>query len=248
MLVATSILPGLHEKYPDALIDWYVRQGFDFALTHNPYINTIIRGPVPNEKELEAKYDLVIAPEHHYRWDKPMAKIHCEVAGVRFNPPELYLAQSELDIPNQYKYRILVANKAGWKSRTCPNLTPVLANLATKYPEMLQIDNGRPIGDIEKYTGKLRQIAALMYYAKAYIGIDTVFMHMAVALKKPMALCLGPTGPETQYIPDAYFIRPFVHLNPAQSNHAFSNGIQLPKESIEEMIVTLLDVIDSGVI
>lgn len=246
MLVATSILPGLHEKYPNAKIDWYVRQGFDFALLHNPYITNVIHGPVPDPDSLAADYDLIIDPEHHHRWNKPMAEIHCEAAEVRFNPPELYLTPKELDIPTQFKYRILIANKAGWKSRQCPNLIPVLAELSSRYPEMLQIDKGRKIGNIEQYSGKLREVAALMYHAKAYVGIDTVFMHMAVALKKPMALCLGPTGPETQYIPEAYFARPFIHMNPAEPNAAFANGIQLPKDEIREMIVALLDVIDLG--
>lgn len=79
-----------------------------------------------------------------------------------------------------------------------------------------------------------------MRFAKLYIGIDTVFMHMAVALGVPMVLVLGPTGPETQYIPKAAFIRPFVNMNPVESREEYRYGIQV---SIEEIINTIRTVL-----
>ena len=63
---------------------------------------------------------------------------------------------------------------------------------------------------------------------------------MAVALGIPMALVLGPTGPETQYIPKAVFIRPFVNLNPAEPREEFRNGIQLTEEEILSTIRQVL--------
>ena len=240
VLVATSVLPGLKERYPHAKIDWHVRSGFDFALQHNPHIRSIIQGPVSDKAALYKKYDLVLPIEHHMRWNKPMVWIHCEEAGVQIHRPELYFTRTELkEVPERLKQRILVANKAGWKSRECPNLTAVLNDIATD--EFLQIDNAPPMSShIEQYHGSLREVAAIMKFAKLYIGIDTVFMHMAVALQIPMVLFLGPTGPETQWIPDAEFLRPFVHLNPAEPNIAFAYGIQLPKEDILNTIRKVL--------
>jgi hypothetical protein len=217
------VLPGLHEKYPDAVIDWHVRSGFDFALWHNPYIRKVIIGPVVNTDELHSKYDLVITPDHHYRWNKPMAVIHCEQADVPFHKPELYFKQEELDsVPSRLRGRVIVANNAGWKSRECPMLSQALEHIALQQPGiLLQVDRLYQISPrIECYKGTLRGVAAVMKFAKLYIGIDTVFMHVAVALGLPMVLILGPTGPESQYIPNSVFIRPFVHLNPAQTNPA----------------------------
>ncbi|MCJ7761377.1 methyltransferase domain-containing protein [Candidatus Bathyarchaeota archaeon] len=240
VLVATSVLPGLKEKYPHAKIDWHVRTGFDFALQNNPYIRTIIQGPVSDIIELHSKYDIVIPIEHHNKWSKPMAWVHCDEAGVPVHRPELYLTLAELRaVPERLRQRVLVANKAGWKSRECPNLTQVLNDIATD--EYLQIDSASPISShIEQFHGTLREVAAVMKFAKLYIGIDTVFMHMAVALYIPMVLFLGPTGPESQWIPDSVFLRPFVHLNPAEPNLAFANGIQLSKEDILNTIRKVL--------
>jgi len=240
VLVATSVLPGLQEKYPDAVIDWHVRSGYDFALKNNPRIREIIPGPVGNLEALHRKYDLVITPEHHMNWHAPMAVVHCECAKVKFHAPELWLTEAELNIADHLKNRILVATHAGWYSRQCFNLTPVLTTLRQTHPDLLQVDLGVGIPNVEYFKGTLRQVAALMKYARLYIGIDTVFMHMAVALGIPMALVLGPTGPETQYIPKAVFIRPFVNLNPAEPREEFRNGIQLTEEEILSTIRQVL--------
>ncbi|MHA2375567.1 MAG: glycosyltransferase family 9 protein [Candidatus Thorarchaeota archaeon] len=232
VLVATSILPGLWEKYPDAKIDWHVRRGYDFALKNNVYINEIIQGPA---KDYRRGYDLVVAPDHHMAWSGPMAMVHCKQADVSFNPPELYFTKEELEaIPEKHKNRILVANAAGWNSRVCPNLPKVLAEMTEHHPEMLQVDNGRPIADGIDHFPKLslREVAARMSYAKLYIGIDTVFMHMAVALGVPMVLCMGPTDQKTQYIPNATVIKPYTWDNPAEPYPDTKDGIQIPQTTI----------------
>lgn len=230
VLVATSVLPGLARKYPNASIDWHVRRGFDFALKNNPHIHRVIMGPrAPGYKD---GYDLVVTPDHHYCWNRPMAQIHCDQAGVPLHKPELYFSKEELDaVPERFRGRVLVtAYTAGWQSRTCPNLGKVLALLRENQHQMLQADNGRPIADrIDHFPElKLREIATIMHYAKLYIGIDTVFMHMAVACGVPMVLCMGPTDQRTQFIPNATVIKPFKHDNPAMGHKDFAHGIDIP--------------------
>jgi SAM-dependent methyltransferase len=241
VLVATSVLKGLQEKYPKAVIDWHVRSGFDFALQNNPRIRAIIQGPVVDMPALHKRYDLIIRPDHHMCWRTQMARVHCMQADVDFNPPELYLADSELAaVPPEHKNRILVAVKAGWYSRQCTNFNKVLVKIAPEHPDLLQVDNGPSLSGISHFTGTLRQVAAIMQFAKLYIGIDTVFMHMAVALGIPMVLVLGPTGPETQYIPRSVFIRPFVNLNPVEPREEYRLGIQLTEEEILNTIRKVL--------
>lgn len=241
VLVCTSVLPGLREKYPDAKIDWHVRKGYGFALENNPYINRIIPGPV---NKFDTDYDLVVTPDHHGRWNKPMAMIHCEQAGVEFHKPELYLTQEEINaVPEELRDAIVVANTAGWSSRVCPNLNPVLTELTEiDHHWMVQLDNGPDISSSIGHTKlTLREAAALMHHAKLYIGIDTVFMHMAVALGKPMVLCMGPTDQYTQYTPNATIIKPYEWTNPAEPYPDTKDGIQIPEETILIGIRTKLD-------
>lgn len=233
VLVATSILPGLKEKYPDSTIAWHVRRGFGFALTNNPYIDIIVLGPLHGD--YRKGYDIVVTPDHHYAWSKPMAQVHCEQAGVPLHKPELYFDPIELSaVPERHKNRIIIANHAGWRSRECPNLNQVLCDLSEHHSEMLQADNGKAICDsIDHYPElSLRQIAARMHFAKLYIGIDTVFMHMAVACGIPMVLCMGPTDQYTQYIPNATVIKPFKHRNPAMPNEMFAHGVPITLSTI----------------
>lgn len=241
VLVATSILPGLHEKYPNAKIDWRVRKGFGFALQNNPYINNIIE--MVGNRTLDLNdYDLEIRPDHHMHWNKPMAAVHCEQAGVPLHKPELYLTQEEIEaVPEECRDRILVANHAGWSSRVCPNLTQALAQLSYDH-DFIQIDNGKNLYEsIDHPTLTLREAAAYMYHAKLYIGIDTVFMHMAVAFEKPMVLCMGPTDQFTQYIPNATIIKPYEWKNPAEPYPDTKDGIQLDVDTIIAGIETKLN-------
>lgn len=232
VLVATSVLPGLAKKYPKAAIDFRVGRGYDFALQHNPYIRDVLY------KNTRRKYDYHYKLEHHYQWNDQMARVHCRIAGVPFNPPELHLTEKELDKAERWRNHTAVAFKAGWKSRQCPNLQYALSGMGN----VVQLDNGPTVSSsFEHPTLTLREAAAIMAVSKLYIGIDTVFMHMAVALGKPMVLCMGPTGPEKQYVPNATIIRPFIHTKPAQPHKEFAQGIHLLCEDIEIAIRTKLD-------
>jgi len=238
VLVGTSVLPGLREQYPDAEIDWHVRSGYGQLLEYNPYLRKVWQGPFD---EIPEVYDKSYSLDHHYQWDRPMAQVYCDTCGVPLHRPEIYLNEAERKLAANNTGLILVANKAGWRSRECATLPDVLSELAANYPMMLQVDMGTPIRNIKRFDGTLRQVAALMSTASLYIGIDTVFMHMAVALNRPMVLCMGPTGPESQYIPGASFCRLFKHHNPAAPHEAFSYGVRIPREHILKTIRDRLD-------
>ena len=203
ILAATSVLLGLQEKYPDAEIHFQVGGGYSRVLQNNPRIDQIILGR-------DGHYDVVIPYlDHHSQWSDHMPRVHCRIAGVPFNPPELYLTEAEFEAQREYKGYITVANQAGWKTREYEHMQIVVDCLKDKYP-MVQNDLGDDMG-IAHPRLSLREAAAVMAQSKLYLGIDTVFLHMAAALQKPMVSVMGQTCVEgnnySQYAPYATEIR-----------------------------------------
>jgi ADP-heptose:LPS heptosyltransferase len=97
----------------------------------------------------------------------------------------------------------------------------------------------------------MRDAFATIYHSKLYIGIDTVWMHACVAFDKPMVLCMGVTGPETQYIRNATIIRPMKYTRPATPSKDHAHGAVLKPADIELAISTKLsndgEVIDNRI-
>lgn len=203
ILAATSVLPGLQEKYPGAEIHFQVGGGYSRVLQNNPRIDKIILGR-------DGHYDVVIPYlDHHSQWNDHMPRVHCRIAEVPFNPPELYLTEAELEAQREYSGYIVVANQAGWKTREYEHMQAVVDHLKGWY-HMVQIDLGPDMG-IPHPTLSLREAAAVMAQSSLYLGIDTVFLHMAAALHRPMVLVMGQTCVEgnnySQYAPYATEVR-----------------------------------------
>jgi len=245
VLVATSVLPGLREKYPDARISFLTNKSFGYALLNNPYIDEILYS------KPKQKFDLEFSIDHHYQWDAPMAEVHCRQCGVSVHKPEIYLSEGEKTrIAQDLRDRIIVCNTAGWRSRTCPNLVIALENMPQHHDRFLQIDFGPRLSrKIQHVRPSMRDAYAIVYHSQLYIGVDTVWMHACVAFDKPMVLCMGVTGPESQYIRNATVIRPMVYTKPASPSEHFMYGSNLRPADIELAIRTKLadngDIVDN---
>ncbi len=173
---------------------------FRFVLQNNPRCR-IVYGK-------EGPYDLEIPYlDHHYQWGDHMARVHCKIAGVPFNPPELYLTQAEID-SCRFRGQIAFCNGAGWRTRTFQHVNEIVSQL-TNTP-ITQIDLAPQVCGLHQPRLGIRETAAIIYHSKFYFGIDTVWMHVAAALEKPMLLVLGPTachGNYSQYAPNAMIVR-----------------------------------------
>jgi len=232
VMAATSVLKGLQEKYPGAEIDFMVDRRFSLVLQNNPRCRIVYRK--------QGHYDLEIPYlDHHYQWSDHMARVHCRIAGVPFNPPELYLTQTEIDSCH-LRGRIAFCNQAGWRCRTFQHMNEIVSQL-TNTP-ITQIDISPRVCGLHQPRLGIRETAAIIYHSRFYFGIDTVFMHIAAALQKPMLLVLGPTcshGNYSQYVPNAMIVRPGPPT--FMEDPAYQSGIDVSPERVVEAYKAMVD-------
>lgn len=225
VLVGTSVLPGLRAKYPDVHIIYAVHSGFEHLLLHNPYINEIVYEPpkIPPDVHIVLNHD-----PYWNGYNKPamtMAQAHCLCAGVEFHPPQIFLTDEERKWAEPYANRVVVAHTCGWRTRTYPYMREVVRELKRQGVPLLQIDMGNSLGcDAVKCT--IRQAAAIMEVSQLYLGVDTVFLHIAAAFRIPMVVAMGATGIENQYMPNATVIRQYPWTTIFDERYA--NGIDVP--------------------
>lgn len=202
VMVMTSVLPGLAKKYPGATIDFCTNVGYDASLENNPYIHQVVRSD-------DGSYDLVLRIDHSDQWDAPMNAVHCRIAGVEVNPPELYFTDAELQFGKQYEVCIAFAHTAGWVSRRYRHWPEVVTSLRKKY-RLVQIDNGAHVVEgIEHPSLDVRHAMSVVNAAGLYLGVDSLFMHVAAACCVPQVVVMCATGAELQYMPCSTVIRPF---------------------------------------
>ena len=99
--------------------------------------------------------------------------------------------------------------------------------------QITQIDMSPNICGLHQPKLGIRETAAIIYHSRFYFGIDTVFMHIAAALQKPMLLILGPTcshGNYSQYAPNAMIVRPGPPTYMEDPVHQF--GIDVSPERV----------------
>lgn len=229
VLCATSVLPGLREKFPDSHIVFATRRGYDVMLENNPYIDEIVfeSGTKHVDKHIELGHDQYF--NGFGEIITSIAEAHCMIADVPFHPPELYLTNEELSKAERYKDRVVVAESCGWTSRAYPGMSHFVKLLQQDGILPIQLDRNNNLY-CEWNKISLREAAAIMSVSSIYVGVDTVFMHMAVALKKPMVLAMGATGIENQYIPNATVVRQFPWTSVGDTR--YSKGIDVSPEKM----------------
>lgn len=235
VLVGTSVLPGLRQKYPNATIDFLATQGYHVPLLNNPYLNSIVHDADPTQ------YDLHIVLDHHRQWDMTMAACHCRDAGVPFHAPELYFTEEEEKFGAEHKGCIAWASHAGWANRRYAHWDRVIPALVSFGFDIVAVDLNRrlPTG-VRKGNLSLREAFAVIKYSSLYLGVDTVFMHAASACCVPQVVIMGATGVEIQYIPCSTILRPkpFVEM-------AFM-GAELIDVPSADVIAAVLASLDNG--
>lgn len=195
VLCLTSALPGLRAKYPGATLDFQTSPGHACVLWGHPLIDTIIERPY--DENLDKEYDLVLEPDHAPIWRKPIPYIQCELLEVPFSPPKLYLSSNELRAAEAHDIVI-------WNHTTPQRSYDLMDEVVTflKGQDIVQIDNGPSLG-CDHPSLSMRQACGYLGRARVGLGVDTSFMHVAVALGIPQVIVFSDlTGPHNQYVPD----------------------------------------------
>lgn len=202
-LVSTAVLPGLRAQYPGAALHYQGQQGHTWPMLYNPHLDdTDVLGDLAM---LRRRFDVVIDLQHADRWNKTMLMVHCDLAGVPFHPPELFLSPEEEQQANQRNGFIAVWQRASFADRCYDEIQTVVDAFPREH--FVQVEKVGPEWRLRgaEYWGDLplRETVVRMKGAKLAVGVDTIFMHAAALWRVPMALALGPTSHLTQYLPDA---------------------------------------------
>ena len=211
VLSLTAALPGLKDKYPGAEIYFRVGKGFDQLIRHDPRLAGILWRKQPTD----LVFDLKIRVAHGSVWgnakrsSKPlwMFEAQCQVLGVEPSLPSLYLLPGELaaargsDVAMSNKYPIIGGRSYRHMSALAQQL------VATGY-HVRQIDTGpRMCRGIDNSPLTIREAAAEVAKTRCLVTTDTVFLHVGVALGKPMVAIFNQvqrSGPASQYVPNSW--------------------------------------------
>lgn len=197
-LVATGVCSALKEKYPKAKIVF--ASLYPEIICENKYIDEFIH--VKNIGDV--KHDVFYNLDYCYEW-RPNVNImtaYAEAVGVKVEDCKLHMNPQpiKLDLPSDYI--VIHAGKTNWVGRDWPHENFVeIANRLLK--------NGEKVVAVGKYSEdeipctldarsktSIAEMAWIMSKAKAFIGIDSLPMHVAQAFDVPGISFFGCISPE----------------------------------------------------
>ena len=206
VLLLTSAIPGLQEKFPGVKVYFKTGEGFDALILHDPRIAGIHWNyhPPPN-----VDFDISIRVDHKQTWGSniwmPIAM--CRFVGVKFSLPKLFLLPEELqaatscDVAITNKYPVI-------GGRAYEHMDRLAKHLIDFGYHVRQIDLGPPMcKGIDNPPLTIREAAAAVAKARCLVTPDCVFMHVGVLLDKPIVAVFNPelrTSPKNQYVPNCW--------------------------------------------
>ena len=234
VLVGTSVLPGLKAKYPGAEIHFHARYPFSTMLYHHPLIDAIVE----HEPD-RSRYDLVFYLDHDPEWNgskhptKTMVRAHCDICGVPEHSPNIFFRPEEIEEAKPFEGCIAVGHWAGWRSRMYASMAEVCEQLIAEGLPLVQVDSGAAVcAQMPKPTNpSVRHACAIVNASSLYFGIDTLFMHVAVACGKRMVVPMGPTGRENQYLPPSAVVIRTKHFTNVWDEE-YAGGIKIDPEVV----------------
>lgn len=198
-LVAAGVCAALKKKYPDARVMFATL--YPEVLGENPYIDEYVPMRNINITPFDVFYNL----DFCYEW-RPHVNIltaYAEACGVRTEDCEVYMNPHPIkDVKLPDEYIVIHAGRTDWTGRDWPQ-----ENFAKLSQSLL--DRGHKVVSIGKYSegeipctldlrGKtsIPQMAFVIANAVAFVGIDSLPMHVAQAVNTPGVAFFGCVLPE----------------------------------------------------
>ena len=206
VLLVTSVIPGLHEKFPGSQIYFKTGKGFDALILHDPRIMGIHWNHHPPP---DINFDISTRVNHALTWGKDiwMPIAMCRFVGVKFNLPQLFLLPEELQVADSCD--VAIANRYPViGGRAYQHMNQLAKYLVGAGYHVKQIDIGPPMcKGIDNAPLTVREAAAVVAKARCLVTIDSVFLHVGVILEKPIVAIFNPesrTSPKNQYVPGCW--------------------------------------------
>ena len=201
VLVATSVLPGIKEKYPEAKIDFYTV--CPDVLKDNPYIDEI----VSKGKADSTNYHLMFNLDYAYE-RMPLMNIKTAYgieANVETKDP--FIACESIEGLPDEPYAVIHAGKTAWVGRNWnENDFVALSKFINKqgYNIVWVGGSGDKAEGFTDLRGKttFQQLATVMKNASLFVGIDSFPFHVAQAMNTPGVVFFGSILPETRIYRD----------------------------------------------
>lgn len=200
-LIAAGVCAGLKKKYPKAKILFSTM--FPEIIGENPNIDKFI----PLTDITDIKFDVFYNLDLCYEW-RPNVNIltaYAEAVGVKTEDCQVYLNPQpvkQLGIVLPDEYIVIHAGKTNWVGRDWPheNFVELATRLIAKGENVVSIGrySEEPIPctvDARKQTS-ITETAWIIKNAKAFVGIDSLPMHIAQAVDAPGVSFFGSINPD----------------------------------------------------
>lgn len=197
-LVASGVCAALKKKYPEAKIRFTTLH--PEVLKDNPYIDEIIEFRRMHSTPFDLFYNL----DYCYEW-RPNINIltaYAEAVGVKTEDCVVYIDKKPVDFQMPLDYVVIHAGRTDWAGRDWPhqNFVELSQRLMKAGQNVISIGkhSEKEIPCTMDIKGKtsVAQMGYVIANAKAFVGIDSFPMHVAMAVDTPGVSFFGCVKPE----------------------------------------------------
>lgn len=201
VLVAAAVAPALKKKYNCEIAFYTKCPSVLYGNKHIDYLGD-------SDDFLNRPFDIVVDLDLAYerRPDCNILQAYADVAGVAREDCELFIHCAPVNMPLFLNYVVIHAGVTNWVGRNWHH--DRMLELALKlHDHGFQIvcvgagdDKFVPCDADVRNRATVHEVASIIQGAKLFIGIDSLPMHIAQAVKTPGVIFFGSIRPETRLL------------------------------------------------
>jgi GT2 family glycosyltransferase/ADP-heptose:LPS heptosyltransferase len=203
VLVAAAVVPALKKKHPNCNVTFYTK--CPKMLVGNPHIDSVIE-KLDNisERSFQVYYNLDMAYE--LRPKTNILESYADLVGVKVEDCELYTptCQPRLKVPESYV--VIHPGRTNWVGRDWheEGFVEIAKRLMAAGEKVVCIgraeDRGVPCDQDVRGSTTIQELGNVIKGAKAFVGIDSMPMHIAQSFDIPGVCFFGSIRPETRLL------------------------------------------------